>query len=187
MKAGNRPEAAPAEGRQGATATLLFPTVVAGLYGLFFLVNPARTGEAFAFGLRVAAKLGPVLLLVFVLIFLTNLLLKPGWVRRRMGRDSGAKGFLVALVGGILSMGPVYVWYAMLRDFQEKGMRPALIAVFLYSRGIKLPMLPLMAFYFGMTYTVLLTLFMVLFALLNGLAVEGLLSGQRRHHSSSSS
>lgn len=187
MTSDQRMVAAAAAGRPGATATLLFPAVVAVLYGLLYLLNPARTNEAFVFGLKVAVKLGPVLLVVFVLIFLTNLLLKPGWIRRQMGRDSGVKGFLVALAGGILAMGPVYVWYAMLRDFQEKGMRPALITVFLYSRGIKLPMLPLMVFYFGMTYTVLLTLFMAFFAVLNGLAVEGLLSGQRRHHSSSSS
>lgn len=167
------------EGQRGPGSKLYFLAVVVALYGLFFLVDPAKTGLAFSFGLKVLAKLWPVLMVVFFLIFVVNLLVKPSWIRRHVGHDSGAKGVWVALLGGIISMGPVYIWYAMLRDFQKKGMRPALIAVFLYGRSVKLPLLPLMAFYFGITYTVVLTLYMVVFSVLSGLCTEWLVHGRQ--------
>ena len=78
------------------------------------------------------------------------------------------------MTGGMLSVGPVYPWYALLGDLQEKGMRNALIAVFLYSRAIKLPLLPLMIHYFGMAYTLVLVFCLALFAILNGVAMERL-------------
>ncbi|MEJ2315938.1 MAG: hypothetical protein P8Y83_03140 [Gammaproteobacteria bacterium] len=53
-------------------------------------------------------------------------------------------------------------------------MRPALVAVFLYSRAIKLPLLPLMIHYFGLAYTLLLIAYLLLFSLLNGMAMKRL-------------
>ena len=51
-------------------------------------------------------------------------------------------------------------------------MSSALIATFLYSRALKLPLLPLMVHYFGMAYTAVLSLCIVLFSVLCGLLVE---------------
>lgn len=178
MTAADKEPVCQGEGRQALGTKFLFLAVVVGLYGLSFLVNPVSTGRAFNFGLGVLGKLWPVLLFVFTLMFVVNLLLKPSWIRRHIGQGSGIKGFAVALLGGIISMGPVYIWYGMLRDFQKKGMRPALIAVFLYSRGIKIHLLPLMAFYFGITYTTVLTLYVVIFSVLSGLWSEWLTRGR---------
>ena len=160
--------------QQSAISIFIFLSVVTALYGLAFLSAPERSMSALLFGLKILARLGPVLLLVFFLMFLTNLFIKPSWIRQHLGHDSAIKGFLVAIVGGIISMGPVYVWYGMLKDFHEKGMRPALIAVFLYSRSVKLPLLPLMVYYFGLAYTVILSFYMILFSVVNGILTEWL-------------
>jgi hypothetical protein len=50
-----------------------------------------------------------------------------------------------------------------------------LIATFLYSRAVKLPLLPLMIHYFGFTYTLVLCIYLVIFAVINGILVEKLL------------
>jgi uncharacterized membrane protein YraQ (UPF0718 family) len=160
-------------------SNFVFLAAVVALYAVSFCVQPEKTAEAYLFGVKVLAKLWPVLLFVFFLMFVVNLMVKPRWIRRHVGHDSGLKGVWVALMGGIISMGPVYIWYAMLRDFQKKGMRSALIAVFFYARGIKIPLLPLMAFYFGLTYTVVLTLYMTLFSVLNGFFIEWLVQGRK--------
>jgi uncharacterized membrane protein YraQ (UPF0718 family) len=76
----------------------------------------------------------------------------------------------------MLSVGPVYPWYALLGDLREKGMRSGLSAVFLYSRAIKLPLLPVMIHYFGLAYTLVLVAYLLLFSLLNGMAIEKLLT-----------
>ena len=82
------------------------------------------------------------------------------------------KGWVVAVIGGVLSVGPVYPWYALLKELRTKGMRTALIAVFLYNRGIKLPLLPLMIHYFGMAFTLILAAYLTLFSLLSGVIME---------------
>jgi len=155
-------------------AGLLFMLAVVILYGIVFLLNEQLALDALDHAGKLLSSLAPVLALVFILIFLSNLLIRPTWVQRHVGQHSGMKGWAVALIGGILSVGPVYPWYAMLGELKDKGMRPALVAVFLYSRAIKLPLLPLMIHYFGLAYTLLLIAYLLLFSLLNGMAIEKL-------------
>jgi len=71
-------------------------------------------------------------------------------------------------------MGPVYAWYPMLRELRQKGMRNGLIAAFLYSRAVKLPLLPLMIHYFGVAYAVVLSLYLIAFSILSGIVIERL-------------
>jgi uncharacterized membrane protein YraQ (UPF0718 family) len=85
-----------------------------------------------------------------------------------MGREAGIKGWFIAAVGGVLASGPIYAWYALLRELREKGMRAPLAAVFLYSRAVKLPFLPLMIHYFGTAYTLVLCLYLLGFSIMNG-------------------
>lgn len=151
---------------------IIFLLVVIGLYTLAFLVDANLALNALSFATKLFHRLIPVLLLIFTLIFLSTLLVKPDWVRANVGKDSGLRGWVIAVIGGILSVGPIYAWYALLKDLKTKGMRTALIAVFLYNRGIKLPLLPLMIHYFGITYTLVLATYMTLFSLLSGNFVE---------------
>jgi hypothetical protein len=46
-----------------------------------------------------------------------------------------------------------------------KGMRASLAAVFLYSRAVNLPLIPLMIHYFGTTYTLALCLYLLRFSI----------------------
>lgn len=157
-------------------AIFIFPVVVVAFYGLAFFLVPERAVHALHFSLKMLLKLAPILLLVFFLMFLANLFIKPHWIQNHVGRDSGFKGYLVAIISGIISMGPIYVWYEMLRDFHKKGMRTALIAAFLYGRAVKLPLLPLMLYYFGIAYTIILSCYMILFSVINGMVTEKLAS-----------
>ena len=139
----------------------------------FFDIDYAR--DSLSRFLKMGRDLLPVLILVFLFLWLFNL--SSGMKDRLVklsGRDSGARGWLVAVTGGILSHGPIYPWYPLLKELKQHGVRPALIAAFLYARSIKLPWLPLMAHYFGIAYTVVLTVYIALFSLLNGWLVERL-------------
>ena len=62
----------------------------------------------------------------------------------------------------------------MLSELKKKGMRTALIATFLYSRAVKLPLLPLMVHYFGAIYTLVLCLYLIIFSVVSGILVEKL-------------
>jgi len=73
------------------------------------------------------------------------------------------------------AMGPIYAWYALMAELQQKGMRTAFVATFLYSRAVKIPLLPLMVYYFGLTYTLVLCLYLIVFSVINGIVVERLM------------
>lgn len=154
----------------------LFLAMVLITYGLLSLVNPTATSQSLTFFTHVMLQVLPVLALVFLLLFIANLVLKPEWIRRYLGSGSGIKGWLAAILGGMLSLGPIYPWYAMMAELRQKGMRNALIAAFLYSRAVKLPLLPLMIHYFGMAYTLILCVYLVIFSIISGIVIEKLTS-----------
>jgi uncharacterized membrane protein YraQ (UPF0718 family) len=132
----------------------------------------SRAREAFV---HMAASVTPVLVLVFGLVFLVERLLTRERTRTWLGRGSGWRGWLLALAAGIVSTGPVYAWYALLAELRAKGMRDALVAVALYARAIKLPLLPLLAHYFGLGFVLVLSAWLAVFALATGWLVERLM------------
>jgi hypothetical protein len=158
----------------------VFLSLVVISYGLVGLIEPEVTFRAWQIFKNVMSRVIPVLGLVFLLLFIANLLLDPKWIKRYLGTGAGLNGWIASIFTGILSVGPIYVWYAVLGELKAKGMRTALIATFLYSRAVKLPLLPLMIYYFGTTYTLVLSLYLVLFAGFNGLVVEKLVVRDRQ-------
>jgi len=97
-----------------------------------------------------------------VLMILINLFLKPAQIVKFLGRGAGAKGILLAAAAGIISTGPIYAWYPLLRDLKGKGAANSPIAIFLYNRAVKPFLLPVMIAYFGWIYVVILTALTVL-------------------------
>lgn len=120
-------------------------------------------------------KIAPIIVFVFVLMFISNFYFDPKKIRKFVGKDAGAKGWIASIIGGILSVGPIYLWYPFISDLKEKGMKDGFIAAFLYNRAVKIPMLPIMIYYFGWPFTVILTGYMILFSIINGVLVDKLL------------
>jgi len=121
---------------------------------------------------KLIIRITPILVIVFVVMFLTNLFFQNKSISRFLGKGSGLRGWMVAIAGGIVSSGPIYMWYPLLSDLKEKGMTDSLIAAFLYNRAIKIPLLPMMGHYFGWSFTLALSIFMVLFSVVNGVIVQ---------------
>lgn len=116
----------------------------------------------------------PFLIIVFVLMVLINLFLKTSTLVKYMGKESGLKGWIIAIIAGIISMGAIYLWFPILKDMMKKGVKPGLIAVFLYNRGIKLHWLPLMTLFFGLKYVVILTTVTILVSVLQGIIIDSI-------------
>lgn len=147
------------------------------IYLAFGIINPVLTQKAiFAFA-RILWTILPVVVLVFAIMFLSNLFLEDKKAMKYLGKGSGIKGWIFAIFGGILSTGPIYMWYPLLSDLKEKGMKTSLISTFLYNRAVKIPLLPMMIYYFGWMFTVILTIYMIIFSIINGLIV-GKVSGE---------
>jgi len=150
----------------------LFLFAVLILYGLTGLADAGVAVRASERSLGILLQVMPIFLSVFVFIFLLDLVIRPRTVMKNLGAASGLRGWVIAIAGGVISAGPAYVWFPLLSDLREKGMRTALASAFLYNRAIKLPLLPLMIYYFGLLYAVVLTVMMVLASVVVGLLTE---------------
>jgi len=121
-------------------------------------------------------KILPIFVLIIILTTLINYFLKPKHIIRHLGEESGVMGVVYAVIGGILSHGPMYVWYGMLEEMREHGLKDGLIATFLYARAVKLPLLPFMIGLFGVTFAVVINLYILLFAILQGKVIDRVMS-----------
>lgn len=153
----------------------IFLITVIILYLVLLFINSALFGEVLVKLLYLLKQILPVVVLVFVLIFLSNLFLDAKRIAKFFGRGAGIKGWLIAIIAGILSTGPIYMWYPILSDLKKKGMRNSFIAVFLYNRAVKIPILPMMIYYFGLSFVIVITVYMILFSIINGILVEKIL------------
>ncbi|MCD6118160.1 permease [bacterium] len=155
---------------------LIFFLIVVLLYIISFLVDSGRTEKAVMHSLLLIVKILPVLVLVFLFMGLINFFIRPSKYVKLFGKESGLKGWAIALVLGVISHGSVYVWYPMLGELQEHGMRPALTAAFIYSRSIKIPLLPMMILYFGWKYTVIFIVYILIASVFEGFIMEKLMT-----------
>jgi len=128
---------------------------------------------------RIMGKMGSILLrilpifaLVITLTALINYFLKPKKIMKYFGKDSGVKGIFYTLLGGIISHGPMYAWYPMLDDMKKHGLKFGLIATFMYARAIKLPLLPFMIGLFGLPFTVIVNVYILIFAVIQGKIID---------------
>lgn len=149
----------------------LFLLIVFIIYIFLAIGNYALAEKSVLAFARLFINIVPVLVLVFVIMLIFNLFLDNKRLIRYLGKGSGVKGWLLSIGGGILSTGPIYMWYPLLSDLKEKGMKNSLIAAFIYNRAVKIPLLPIMIYYFGIAFTVILTVYMIIFSVINGLIV----------------
>lgn len=150
----------------------LFLFAVVGIYAITGLADPSLLGKAIAGFGDLVLSIVPIVILVFGLLFLSNFILGREKAMKYLGESSGVKGWLISIAGGVLSSGPIYMWYPLLSDLREKGMKDSLIATFLYNRSVKIPLLPMMVYYFGWAFTTVLAVYMILFSVVNGIIVQ---------------
>ncbi len=152
-----------------------FTLLVGIIYIVLLIINPQKTGDAFIYSLNILKNIIPVLIIVLIIMWLLKFIPRKQ-IKKYIGKESGLKGWLIVVLTGMLSHGPIYVWYPLLQELGERGMSKGMIATFLYCRAIKIPLLPMMIVYFGGTFTVVLTLAMLIASLLEGVIIEKVIS-----------
>ena len=141
------------------------------LYLILYIFYPGKIIDSIKYSTGILKQVLPILL--FIILFMWGLKYIPNnLLKKYIGKDSGVKGWIFAAMGGMLSHGPIFAWYPLLKEFREKGFSEGQVAVFLYNRAIKLPILPMMIYYFGLEYTIILSLVMILISLLQGFLIN---------------
>ena len=150
----------------------LFPSSVLVIYGILFAVMPEKAAMAFKSSSIIFLNIIFPLCLVFILMLVLNLVMKPAHIVKFLGKGTAIRGIILTMIAGIISMGPIYTWYTLLKELREKGVENSLIAIFLGTRAIKPFLLPVMISYFGWIYTIILTVATILGALAVGYSVS---------------
>ncbi len=150
----------------------IFLAIAGAVYLIAAIFNANLLQAALLRFVALCVKILPVFVLVFALMFVCNFFLDAKKIMRFLGKESGAKGWWLSIAAGVLSSGPIYMWYPMLADLKGKGMKNCFIAAFLYARAVKIPLLPVMIYYFGLPFAVIINLYIILLSSINGLFVE---------------
>jgi len=136
----------------------------------FFI--PGLILQSFKISVNLLLKLIPIFLLIILLMGVMNYYVNSKTISKYIGKESGTLGWVLAITGGILSHGSIYAWYPFLKELRDQGMKSGLIAVFLYNRAVKIPLLPLMVYYFGYSFVIVLLVFTILASIIEGLLIE---------------
>jgi uncharacterized membrane protein YraQ (UPF0718 family) len=159
---------------KGGKRTLLFPALVLAAYGILYALAPDTALTALKASAKISRVLCVPLALVFVVMFLLNLLVRPAQIAGLFGKGSGKKGILVSIGAGIISTGPIFAWYPLMKKMREEGAGEGPIAIFLYNRAVKPFLLPVMIAYFGWIYVVIVTILTILGSIVLGYAMNAI-------------
>jgi uncharacterized membrane protein YraQ (UPF0718 family) len=163
---------------------VVFPLSVLGLYLVLWHVAPEKTIVALRSSIGIFSHVLLPLGMVFLVMIGVNLFLKPPDLAKFLRKGTAVSRNLFSAVAGIISAGPIYAWYPILKDLREKGAEHSLVAVFLVNRAVKPFLLPMMISIFGWVYVALLTLFIMAGSLCVGFIVGAILdspTGSPRH------
>jgi uncharacterized membrane protein YraQ (UPF0718 family) len=132
-----------------------FLAAVLVLYLLVFSFSSQQALNAVTIDLRIILQMALPLFIAFIIMVMINLYVGPEKILDLLGKRVGIRGLLFSSLAGIISMGPIYAWYPMLKGLREKGVPIFYLSNFLGNRAIKPFQLPLMISFFGWTYTIL--------------------------------
>jgi uncharacterized membrane protein YraQ (UPF0718 family) len=147
-------------------------------YVIIGIFNEEKLISSLKFLSNIIIKIIPVLIIVFIIMGITNYFINKKNILKILGKKSGLKAYSISIITGILSSGPIYMWYPLLADLRKKGMNPGLIASFLYNRAIKIPLLPIIITYFGLTFTIILSITMIIASIFQGIIVDKLIDNK---------
>ena len=157
----------------------IFLGVVVMAYLLVFFFNQERFYKIFHVFTKIIKQIVPIFSIVILLMFLLNYFVSNAFLKKHMGEDSGAKAWIISIIAGVLSIGPIYMWYPLMKELKQSGVKDRYIAAFLYNRGIKLQWLPMLVLYFSWKFSIVLLLVMLVFSIPQGIITERLTQNKK--------
>jgi len=132
-----------------------FLLIVAILYLITGFLKIDAVLPSLEFSLRIIKNIIPIFIVIFALMVALDCLVSPENVRRYLDKSAGLKRWLIA----------------------KKGVKYGFIATFLYNRAVKPPLIPMIILYFGLKYTVVLTIVMIIISIIQGIIFERIEGG----------
>lgn len=112
-------------GRQREGRAWIMTTLVAGVGILLVAIYPTQGAGAMAAFEDSLLEMLLVMPAVFIIMGLFSVWVPSETINRYLGRNSGARGMVVAIVIGMLPTGPLYAAFPLVKGLVDKGASPA--------------------------------------------------------------
>jgi len=145
-------------------------------YLILYFIYPTEIIKAIKMFTSIIISLWYIFIIIFVTMVIIDYFLNPKTILKHMNKKNKFKIWFITIIAGILSSGPVYVWYPLLKSLKEKGVTDKYLVAFLYNRAIKIPLLPIIVFYFSLKYVIILTTVMIIVSIIQGIIIEKITS-----------
>lgn len=144
-----------------------FLIVISLVYIIGFFIFPDFVTNSFNASLKSSIEIIPILVFLFIVIFIFNIFLKAETIKKHLGNESGLKWWFYVSLWSLLLMWPPYVILPMLWEFKKHWMKNSLIAVFMNTRNIQIVFFPIMAYYFWIKFSIIIFVLSIVFAIIN--------------------
>lgn len=148
------------------------------LYVVVGIFNSAYAKMAWNNFLKSAVDIVPILIFVFAVIFITNIFVGPEFIKKHLGQESGLRGWFYVILGSIIISGPPYVKLPLFGEFKKHGMKDSLIAAFFFNNNVQLAFLPVLIYYFGLKFAVVVSIYILMFSIIGGFVIGKILKKQ---------
>ncbi len=136
-----------------------------GATSLFYMIIALYNPSLVIKSLQELLKILYSLIAPFILVIILLLLLENKKAKDLIKKAANSKHSLFFFIlAGIISMGSVYLIYPLLSKFKKEGVSYAHIAAFLYARAVKVPLIPILAYYFSLKYAIIFNLVLIMFS-----------------------
>lgn len=114
-----------------------FPVSVLVLYLALWHAVPGKTLASLQISIDILIRTSMPMRIIFLFIIGLNVFFHPPHLLKFLAKGTPIKRKLFAAAAGIISAGPIYAWYPMLKELREKEAEDSLVAVFLVNRAVK--------------------------------------------------
>jgi len=152
------------------------------LYFALWHAAPEKTLAALQISIEILIRTLLPMCIIFLFMIGLNVFFHPPLLSKFLAKGTPIKRKLFAAAAGIISAGPIYAWYPLLKELCEKGAEDSLVAIFLVNRAVKPFLLPMMISFFGWTYALAFTFLILAGSLGVGSVVGALLDRPAGSH-----
>lgn len=142
------------------------------LYTILLSTSSARVMAALKTSGDILIQIAVPLSIAFIIMVGFNFFSGHEKISNFLDRRQGIGAIAFSALAGILSMGPIYAWYPLLRSLRKRGVSDFHLANFLSNRAIKTFLFPVMVFYFGWIFTLILNILLLMDSLLTAKIVS---------------
>ncbi len=145
-----------------------FLLIVIVVYIVLYFVKKDKTLESLRHFGKNTLMIIPIFIFVILLTATINYFYPKDKIAKMLKGKAKHKTYLISLLAGIISHGPIFAWYPLLKNMKDKGLSNGAIVIFTYGKAIKLSLLPVMIGFFGQLYTIIFMLYIAIAALVQG-------------------